>query len=146
MLNAAPVALNTDPVKRESTFLRSRSRSASSCCRGWHAGCRDVRQPFSYCRDILQAPEESCFARHHRDSALPFAGERHALSVPKAFGIELRRAAPLHQSSPAAPAPPHIQLHSAIPAHFPARRNPVTFETRLARCLVRASRVVEQTV
>src|SRR5436190_23869479 len=96
MLNAAPVALNTDPVKRESTFLRSRSRSASSCCRAWHAGCRGVRLLSSCCRDILQAPEESCLARHHRDSAPLFVRRPpdHALSVGALLAVELRRAAP----------------------------------------------------
>src|SRR6266699_4997606 len=126
--------------------LRSRSRSASFCYRAWDAGCRDVRQLSSCCRDIPRAPEESCFARRHRGSARGIAAERHVLSVAVLSVIELRRAAPSPRSSPVVPRPRRIPLRSAIPAHFPARNNRATFETHLAQCLAQVSPVVGQTV
>src|SRR5213078_3360712 len=132
--------------ERSRRSLRSRSRNASSCCRGWDAGCREVPPPSSYCRDILRAREESCLARLHQDSVLPFEAARRGQPVATLPAIELQWAAPSRRSSRAVPGPLRTRSHSAIPEHCRARRSRAIFETRLAQCPVRASRVAEKIV
>ena len=63
-------SVNVSPVR----FLTTRWRSASSCCRGWGAGCREVRQLFSCCRGTLRVPGEWRFARRRRDFVPPLRG------------------------------------------------------------------------
>src|ERR1041385_5308970 len=74
--------------------ITARWRSASSCCRGWGAGCREVRLPFSCYRGTPQvlgewrcAPSRQEFARRYLVTryAPPVAALGVAVSLPGAL-------------------------------------------------------------
>src|SRR5437016_3322123 len=127
-------------------FLTARWRSASSCCRGWGAGCREVRQLFSCSRGTLRVPGEWRFARGHRDFVRRCAVTRRARFVAAQWAAVFPLGALLRRSSPVAPARRRIQLRFAIREHFPAMSNQAAFEMRPVKCPAPVCRVVERIV
>src|SRR5437762_1499685 len=127
-------------------FLTARWRSASSCCRGWGAECREVRQLFSCCRGTLRVPGEWRFARRHRDFVRRCAVTRRARFVAAQGAIVFPRGALLRRSNPVAPTRRRIQLRFAIREHFPAMNNQAAFEMHPVKCPAPVCRVVEKIV
>src|SRR5437016_1488781 len=124
----------------------TRSRSASSCYKAWGAGYREVPLLFSCCRGILQAPEWSQSVRHRRETARPYAVVRRSLLVAEREATVFRLAALSRRSCLVALVPRHIRSRFAVRERFLATRNPVIFETLLAKCLARICRAAAQTV
>src|SRR6266513_981107 len=125
-------------------FLTARWRSASSCCRGWGAGCREVRPLFSCCRGTLRVPGEWRFSRRHREFVRRCAVTRQARSVAVQRAAVFPRGALSRRSSHLAPARRRIQLRFAIRERFQAMNNQAAFETRSVKCPAPVCQVAEK--
>src|SRR6266478_8157867 len=136
------LSVNVSP----SRFLTTRWRSASSCCRGWGAECREVRQLFSCCRDTLRVPGEWRFARRRREFVRRCAAVSRARIVAAQRSTVFPRGALSRRSNPVVPGQRRIQLRFATREHFPATNNQAAFEMRPVKCPAPVSRVAEKIV
>src|SRR5437762_5922991 len=142
----ASLTAGKPPLLVPTRSLTTRWRSASSCCREWGAGCREVRPLFSCCRGTLRVPGGWQYARRRREFVRRCAASRRSRTVATRRATGFLRGALSHRSCLGARAPLRIQLRFAIREHCPAMSNQAAFEKHPVKCPALVCLVVEKIV